>query len=143
MVGELLGGSLRLHERPAWSLEPGVVGGLAYSRALWSSGGFFLLGTASASFSTSRTIAGPVRAVDFRGGLAFGRSFGPVTPYLMARAFGGPVRVPTADGSTLVGDTNHYTVGLGVSARLGVFDVGGEVAPLGERRATGSVGVSF
>ena len=144
VVGEIVGGSLRLGDRPAWSLNPGVVGGLSFSRALWSSNGFFLLGTASASFSMSGTIAGPVRALDFRGGVAFGRSFGPVTPYLMARGFGGPVTVPTAEsGSTVVGDTRHFTVGLGVSARLGVFDVGGEAAPLGERRATATAGVSF
>ncbi len=124
------------------ALERGLLAGLSASKRLLAhaSTGIFLLGTLSLSASSVHTSAGTLRAFDLRAGVAAGRSFGPVTPYLLARAFGGPVFVP---GGPTVGDDHHYVLGLGLSARVGPVDLGGEVAPLGERRLTATGGISF
>ena len=141
VLGSVLSGTL---VRPAdrLSVGPGVLAGVSGSTRLYTQArtGLFVLGTASFAASSSQTSAGPLRAFDARVGVAAGRTFGPVTPYLLARLFGGPVLLP---GGTTVGDDRHFVLGLGVSARVGPFDLGGEIAPLGERRATAACGVSF
>lgn len=136
----MLGGELARGDR-ALSLDRGVLAGVSTSHRLWADGtGWFVLGTLSLSGSSIPTAAGWLRALDVRLGVAAGRSIGAVTPYVLARAFGGPVWLP--DGA-IVGDDHHYVLGLGLSVRVARVDVGAELAPFGERRATGTLGLSF
>lgn len=146
VLGSVLSGTLTRNvgnpDESRLALERGLLAGLSASKRLLAHAatGIFVLGTLSLSASSVHTRAGTLRSFDLRVGVAAGRSFGPITPYLLARAFGGPVFVP--DGPT-IGDDHHYVLGLGLSARLGPIDLGGEVAPLGERRLTATGGISF
>jgi hypothetical protein len=140
VLGEAVGGRLTTGSGPV-SIGRGVVGGLSFGRRFWSDDtGWFVLGTLSVSGSSIPTATGPLRALDVRVGVAAGKSIGAVTPYVLARAFGGPVWLP---GGGVVGDDHHYVLGLGLSVRIARVDVGAELAPFGERRATGTVGLSF
>lgn len=89
----------------------------------------------SVSASGSRTTGG-LTSFDARIGAMVGKAFGPVVPYVAARAFGGPVFYQGESG----GDRYHVTLGGGVSVRLpaslGVFV---EVMPLGEQSAVAGV----
>lgn len=81
-------------------------------------------------------------AVDFRLGVMAGRTFGAVSPYVLARGFGGPVSW-TLDGMDVSGtDTHHYQVGAGASfATDGGLAVSLDVSALGEQAA--SLGMSL
>lgn len=66
--------------------------------------------------------------------------FDRLTPYAVARVFGGPVFWRGGVGT----DAYHLQLGLGLVVGLpGGFDLAAEVVPLGEQRAVASVGVSF
>jgi hypothetical protein len=80
-------------------------------------------------------------AVDARAALVVGYTvFDRLTPYAVARAFGGPVFYAGLSG----GDRYHYQVGAGLVVGLpGGFDLSAEVVPLGEQRLTAGVGFSF
>jgi hypothetical protein len=107
----------------------------------------FLL--ASATVAASRTTAisddgirHGLAAGDFRLAALVGKSFGPVVPFLGARAFGGPVWWRLGGQSVVGGDVHHYAVGAGFTLRLPArFDLFAEAMPLGERSAT--AGLSF
>lgn len=143
-LGALLGGSLdegdRRHE-----LGVGVIGALGASRP-WTSGPWFVIGsiTASASRVSTREPGGErvgLVAVDARLGAVAGRRFGAASPYVLARAFGGPV-LWTVDATDVTGtDTHHYQLGAGVSVTAGAVTVVVDLAGLGERAA--SLGVSL
>jgi hypothetical protein len=85
----------------------------------------------------------PLTALDLRAGALVGKTFGPVTPYLAARGFAGPVSWRFAGEDRVGGDIHHYTLGAGVTARIERVTIGGEVMPVGERSAalTASVGL--
>jgi hypothetical protein len=86
----------------------------------------------------------PLSAGDLRLGVMSGKTFGPVTPYLAARGFGGPVFWRIAGEDVTGSDTHHYTVGGGASLRLGRrVTIAAEVLPLGERSAaaTATLGI--
>lgn len=80
-------------------------------------------------------------AVDARAALVVGYTFlQRVTPYAVARAFGGPAFYAGKTGT----DLYHYQVGAGLVVGLpGGFDLSAEVVPLGEQRFTAAVGFSF
>jgi hypothetical protein len=101
----------------------------------------FVLLSLSASVSTATTDVGRVTAVDLRGGVVVGKTFFErLTPYLVARVFGGPVSWNGLTG----GDQHHYTIGGGATLRLpGGFDVLAEGMALGERSVAIGVGLSF
>ena len=66
-----------------------------------------------------------------------------VSPYAVARAFGGPIwwRI---DGETKTGtDAYHVQLGAGLVVSGGGFDLGLEGVPLGERGASATLGVAF
>ena len=83
----------------------------------------------------------PIYALDLRVGVAAGWSFfGWLTPYLVGRAFGGPVFYRSFLGD----DSHHYQFGVGVSFALPRhWDLLIEAAPLGEQRAIIAAGYSF
>jgi hypothetical protein len=139
--GEVEGGGRR-HD-----IGPGIVGGAGVSKQ-WLRGRWFLTGSAGISASRATTTedtagaeAVSIIATDLRvGGLA-GRTFGPVSPYVLARAFGGPV-MWTRDGDGVTGsDTHHVQLGAGISASTpSGLSVVLDVSAFGERAA--SLGVS-
>ena len=82
----------------------------------------------------------PLTAGDVRIGAMLGKTFfGVFTPYVAARAFGGPVMWTLAGDDATGSDAHHYTVGAGVSLRPGRrLDLSLEAMPLGEQSATAS-----
>ena len=112
----------------------------------------FVLLSASISASSTSTVekvagATPVAltSAEFRLGIAVGKTFADtVTPYLTARVFGGPVFWRFADTDLVGGDRYHYQLGAGVSVRISpAWDLYAEGVPLGERRVSAGVGLSF
>ena len=96
--------------------------------------------------TTREDLAGAPRvsliAADARVGAALGRRVGPVSPYLLARAFGGPVFWTLDDEDTVGSDRYHVQLGAGASLALGdAWTVLVDVSALGERAA--SVGISW
>jgi hypothetical protein len=110
----------------------------------------FVLLTGSAAASVAWTAApaagssSTLSAFDLRLGVVAGKTFAHVvTPYLLARAFGGPV-FWSGGGRSLTGtDANHYQLGAGVSVRLGRFDLVLEGVPLGELALVAGAGFAF
>jgi len=84
-------------------------------------------------------------AVDFRLSLMGGKTFeGVLSPYLVVRAFGGPVLWKYRGDYQLGGDKYHFQVGGGLVVALPAhFDVYAEGVPLGERSAVVGMGYSF
>ncbi|HWM87449.1 MAG TPA: hypothetical protein VNO33_16465 [Kofleriaceae bacterium] len=82
-------------------------------------------------------------AGDARIGAMVGKTFGPVTPYAVARAFGGPVSWTLGGEEVTGGDVHHYTVGAGAALRFGRFNLGVEGMALGERSATLAASLSL
>jgi hypothetical protein len=146
-LGAVLGGALEEDGR-THDIGPGVVGSISVAKQ-WGIGAWFVTG--SFAFAASRTttredVPGAPRAIliatDFRLGAIAGRSFGSVSPYLLARGFGGPVPW-RLDGMDVTGtDTHHYQLGAGASvvAPRGLTLVI-DVAVLGERSA--SLGIAL
>ena len=148
-VGASFGGTLTL---PAGRYEflPGPSASLGVASRFLDAPSYFALLTAVASFSASRTEhAGAERAsytaFDLRLGAEFGLNLVNVLhPYVLARAFGGPVYWTYAGKSVTGTDIHHYQVGAGLAvglpARLSLFVEG---VPLGERAISGGFGVAF
>lgn len=66
-----------------------------------------------------------------------------LSPYVVGRAFGGPIWWSIA-GETRTGtDAYHVQLGAGAVASLGAFDLGVEGVPLGERAASATLGLAF
>lgn len=110
----------------------------------------FLLLTGSAAASLSWTTpraggtASALSALDARLGLVAGKTIAHVvTPYVLARVFGGPV-FGSLGGNAVTGtDASHYQLGAGVSVRLGRVDLVAEAVPLGELEIVAGAGLAF
>lgn len=141
-AGALLAGRLTPSDGPHTTGAGGLVsGGLSWS--LLENKGFvpFVMLSFSASASLMPTYAGLYSGIDVRAAVAAGYTFFErLTPYLTARAFGGPVFWRKQVGTDL------YHVQLGAGVVLGLpagFDLSVEVIPLGEQRVFGGVGFRF
>lgn len=150
-IGALLDGGLDREDMPdTHDLDPGVVGALGVSRQ-WTLGDgyWFITGSAGLSIAAASThepgatddprfVAG-----DLRVGAIAGRTLAGIwNPYLLARAFGGPVWW-SIDGMDTVGtDTRHFQLGAGLSVvtSLGLTIVV-DISALGEQGA--SLGASW
>jgi len=101
----------------------------------------FVMLTGSLAFSRVAIAPSSYTAADVRLGVVAGYTLlERFTPYLTARAFGGPVFWREQQAT----DLHHYQVGAGLAVGLpGGFDLSAEVVPLGEQRLTGGVGFSF
>ncbi len=146
-VGVVLDGSLEGEGR-TYDIGPGFVITASVAKQ-WVSGDWFLTGSFSVSASrttTTENVPGAAResliAVDLaRGGLTAGRSFGPISPYVLVRAFGGPV-LWQIDAVDVTGtDVHHFQAGAGVSVTTGPLSVLVDIAALGEQAA--SLGVAL
>lgn len=102
----------------------------------------FVLLSASVAASLSWAASSSLTAFDARFGIVAGKTIADVvTPYVLARAFGGPVLWSIAGASATGTDAYHYQLGGGISVRLGRADLLAEGVPLGERAVV--VGVGF
>lgn len=146
-IGAVLDGSLEGEGR-TYDIGPGFIVSASVAKQ-WVSGYWFLTGSFSVSASrttTTENLPGAARqslvAIDLaRAGLTAGRTFGPVSPYVVARAFGGPV-LWEIDAMDVVGtDVHHFQLGAGVSVTTGSLSVLVDVAALGEQAA--SLGVAL
>jgi hypothetical protein len=149
-VGAILAGQLEGDEMPGtYDIEPGVVGALSASKR-WSlgDGAWFVTGTGTASAAVSSTTDDSggddgLMATELRVGAIAGRTFGGAwSPYVLARAFAGPVSW-TVGGEDVTGSDTHFFqlgAGLNVATSFGLSVVV-DVAALGEQSA--SLGVSW
>jgi hypothetical protein len=150
-LGATLGGAL-MYDRERYSFDPGW---LASASVSWKMVGekrndsFLLVGLAfAASGGPTKDVKGiaeSMYAADFRISLIGGKTFYDVlSPYLVVRAFGGPILWEHKGEPLIGGDKYHFQVGAGVVAALpGHFDVFAEGIPLGERASVVGVGYSF
>jgi hypothetical protein len=142
-AGSLVGGRMGLadgsHHHTGFG--PVLSGGVSYQ--VLDPKGFvpFVMLSGSASVSLLPSFAGLYTAVDVRAAVAAGYTFFErLTPYLTARAFGGPVFWRNDVGTDLF----HFQLGAGVVLGLPWgLDVSAEVVPLGEQRVSLGVGAAF
>ena len=144
-VGSVLDGTLEGDGR-THDIGPGVVAAAGGSKQ-WTFGPWFVTGSLGAGVSrtTTREAGGErhslIAADLIRAGLMAGRTFGPVSPYVMARGFGGPV-LWTLDAMDRRGtDTSKFQLGAGLSASASGLAFLLDVSVLGERSA--SLGMSY
>jgi hypothetical protein len=141
--GQLEGGG-RMHD-----IGPGIVGALAVAKRI-DLGDWFVDGSLGAAISRTTTEeavpgAGRLTLIGrdlFRLGVMGGRRFGSVSPYVLARAFAGPVSWRIDGMDVTGGDTSKFQLGAGasVSTASGLsFLV--DVSALGERSV--SLGLSY
>ncbi len=147
-LGVLIDGSLEGDGTTgAHDFEPGVVAALGVARQWRLGDAYFVNGSAGLSIATASTqgatsdarfIAGDVRI-----GAIAGRTFAKQwNPYVLARAFGGPVSWSIDAMDVLGSDTRHFQLGAGLSV-VAVFGltVTLDVSALGEQGA--SLGASW
>lgn len=127
----------------ALGLGPGGVASVAASwMALEQAGARpFVMGAGSLAASVAQSEAGLWVSADARVAVMAGYTLADtVSPYLVARAFGGPIFWRGQVGT----DRYHYQLGAGVAVGLpGGFDASAELVPLGEQRVTVGVGRAF
>ena len=150
-VGALLGGELVGDEMPGtFDIGTGVVASVTGARR-WSFGDglWFVNGSATFALARSHTQetgtadSDPLLATDLRFGVTAGRTFAElVSPYLMARVFGGPVMWTIAGEDVTGSDTSHVQLGGGLNLSLTTaFSVVVDASVLGERSV--AVGISM
>jgi hypothetical protein len=147
LAGELSTAGRTFDVKPGWLFSLGV----GYRFVDGAGAAPFVLGSASYAMSFSHTqeaAAAPRVSLgtgDVRVGLAVGKTFFEVlSPYVVARVFGGPVWWKL-DGEKLTGgDKYHYQVGAGLAVVVaGRIDAFVEGVPLGEKRLSFGAGFSF
>lgn len=146
-LGAGLGGELRMpNGRHDIKVGPTAAVGVGY-RLL--SGAPFLALTAVLSASTARTHhedrSTRYTAFDLRLGAAFGATFFDVlSPYALARVFGGPIFWRYENKAVTGTDAYHFQLGAGLAWRIAErVDLFVEGVPLGERVLTGGVSAIF
>jgi len=147
-AGIVIDGSLEGEGR-THDIGPGFLVAASIAKQ-WAAGDWFVTGSFSVSASrttTTEQLTGASRetlvAVDLaRGGVIAGRRFGLVSPYVLARAFGGPVFWQLDDTDVTGTDVHHFQIGAGTSLTTASgFSLLVDVAALGERSA--SLGMSL
>lgn len=152
-AGGILWGSLGV-SGARHSFGPGWSASVATSYRLLDGRGrmpFLLLGgsLAVANATTREDKPGaaevPYWAGDLRVSGILGKTFFDVlSPYVAARAFGGPIFWRVAGEDVTGTDRYHVQLGFGLSASLPVgLDVFAELVPLGERAVSTGAGFSF
>ena len=151
-LGVVLGGSLEGLGR-RFDIGAGVVASVGVAH-LWARPPWFLTGSIGLGASHTSTheqldagMRGPrvsLTAIDARGGVTAGRTFGPLSPYLLARVFGGPVLWAWDGASTTGTDTHHFQLGAGASLSIGArATLLVDVSALGERAASLGMAVNL
>ncbi|HEY5927165.1 MAG TPA: hypothetical protein VIV11_36005 [Kofleriaceae bacterium] len=145
-IGALIDGTLEGNEMPGThDLGPGVMGAVSVAKQ-WTlgDGQWFVAGSATLSAvraSTHETGAADdpsLTAGDLRIGAMAGRAFATIwKPYIMGRAFGGPVAWTIAGESVVGSDTHHYQLGAGLSVATAFgLTLVVDVSALGEQSAS-------
>lgn len=147
-IGAVMDGSLEGDGR-TYDIGPGIVAAASASKQ-WAFGDWFVTGSLGAGISRTTTREGgrntgvehSLIGIDvLRVGVMAGRTFGVVSPYVMARGFGGPV-LWTIDEMDVTGtDTSKFQLGAGVSVTASGLSFLLDVSALGERSA--SLGMSY
>ncbi len=152
-AGGLLWGSLKVgperhHFGPGWALSAST----AYRLRDGADGYPFVILSGSLSVAGARTQRErpgapevPYYAGDIRIGAVAGKTFYDVlSPYALARVFGGPI-FWRLDGESKSGtDRYHFQLGLGLVVALPMgLDAFAEIVPLGERAVSCGAGFTF
>jgi hypothetical protein len=141
-AGGVIAGTLQLSDR-VYPLGPGGTASAGVSYLLVEPKRFvpFVMLSGSLSGTSTATPLGPYWALDVRAAVAAGWVlFQRVSPYVVARAFGGPVMWRGLTG----GDAYHVQLGGGLVLGLPFgFDLSAECVPLGEQALSASVGYAF
>ncbi len=145
-AGVLLGGHISAASG-RFDFAPGFVTSIGGSwRVVDADGAIpFVLLTAQISYASTTTQGIGYNAFDGRAGVAAGTTFFSIlTPYVVARGFGGPVYW-RYNGAAVTGtDVHHFQIGGGLSLLLGRrVDVFAEGVPLGELGVSFGLGVSL
>jgi hypothetical protein len=132
-----------------YDVRPGFLTSVALSHQWLGERAAFLVTSVSAGVSTTQTedpsgSTARLTATDLRGSLLLGYTFAQtLSPYLLVRAFGGPVwwALP---GDTLRGsDRDHYAFGAGAVLRVGALRLSVSGSALGERSVSAGVAYHF
>ncbi len=132
----------------SFDMGTGFVASISGSRR-WSLGArrrWFVTGSLTGSGGTTTTSgvsSERFTAFDLRVGAIAGRTFADrISPYVLARGFGGPVMWNVGGSDVTGSDTHHYQLGVGTSVTTG-FGLSGviDVSLLGEQAV--SIGLSW
>jgi hypothetical protein len=134
-------------------LRPGWAGFVSFTSRLVDGAGWrpLVMVTGTVSFSSTRTVGlsdpreyATLTAFDLRGGVVVGKTIlDRVTPFVVARVFGGPIAWSLRGRDQTGTDLHHVQLGGGAVVSLPPVDVYLEGVPLGERALGGGVGLSF
>jgi len=153
-VGSIFGGGLT-SGASEFEFRPGLLGALGASWRVLDADGArpFVALTGQIAFAVTSTrpsgagataASTPYQAADLRlGAVAGWPLLETLTPYTLARVFGGPVWWEYQGADLLGGDVHHFQVGAGLLLRLGPVDVFAEGVPLGEQALAGGAGFLF
>ena len=146
-AGAVLGGSLAMQDG-RHTFDAGPIFSLGASWRVVERAPFVVL-SSQLTFSDSRTTNGSqsanYAAFDLRVAAVVGFTFANiVSPYAVARAFGGPTYWHYQGAAVTGTDAYHVQLGAGVALRVGSqFDLFLEGIPLGERAVSAGVGAAF
>jgi hypothetical protein len=152
-LGSILGGGLR--SGPAeFEFRPGFLAALGASWRVLDADGArpFVALTGQLAFALTSTRPSGVaeapstgyQAADLRIGAVAGWPLvEALTPYALARVFGGPVWWEYQGQNLLGGDVHHFQIGAGALFRIGKIDVFAEGVPLGELALAAGAGLLF
>ncbi|MBK8251832.1 MAG: hypothetical protein IPK82_04090 [Polyangiaceae bacterium] len=150
-AGATLGGRF-VFRQDRYTFDPGWIASIAGSWRVFGrnrNDPFVIIGGAvAASGAPTVDYTGAKQdmfAFDFRLSGIAGKTFiNVLSPYLVIRAFGGPVLWKYKGEDQFGGDKYHFQVGLGLLVNLpSHIDVFAEVVPVGERAAALGAGYSF
>jgi opacity protein-like surface antigen len=148
-AGSAFGGHLTLPDG-VHEFSPGVTGQLGASWQVLSRRPFVIL-TSLLSFSAATTqLQGTEEAIGYEafdlrlGGIAGFTLLDILSPYVLARVFGGPVYWHYQGQAVTGTDVSHYQVGAGVAVAVARrMEVFAEGVPLGERALAAGVSLTF
>ncbi|MES1179511.1 MAG: hypothetical protein ABUL62_34665 [Myxococcales bacterium] len=148
-VGVAFGGSLTVPDGKH-EFSPGPTALLGADFRAYDDGRYFVLLTSALSFAAARTHLADeasvgYQAFDLRLGSELGVQLADVfRPYMVVRAFGGPVYWRHLGESVTGTDTHHYQLGAGAGLRVAkAVNLFVEGIPLGERALSLGVGLAL
>lgn len=147
-LGATLGTTLKTNAGTTHELGPGAASALGITARALSEEGlapFVIVGLTLSSGTASGKGAAGFSAYDLRASVIVGKTFAEVvTPYVLARGFGGPAFWRWDDGARVQGtDLHKFQIGAGLSVAAGPVDLFAEGVPLGERSLAGGAGIRF
>ena len=143
-LGAILGGGISI-QNDVYAINPGGLASIGASWRFLDGRGMapFLIGDATLGASLTSTVRGsetPVSlfAADARVGALVGKTFfDAISPYLLARLFGGPILWARANG--VATDAHHFQIGPGAAFHWSRLDATIEASVLGERMFVASI----